>query len=269
MKTVSLTVLGLLLLASTAAPWIAPHEPVRQYRDNASEAPSRRFPMGTDEFGRDNWSRLLYAGRWSMLTAALATTVSIACGVLMGLLAAASGGWIENSILWLSDLTLSLPWLYVLFAVRGLLPLSIPAEQAMAGVVILIGLIGWAGPARLVRAAARASLDADYVKAARSFGAPALHIWRFHVLPSLRAILAPQVFVLAPRYVMAESALSFLGLGLGEPTPSWGSLLAGARTSMVSGLPWWSLAPVLPLMLMTLACSQLVEKELTKKEHSS
>lgn len=246
---------------SAAAPWLAPHHPAQQFRDHAAEAPSGRFRLGTDEFGRDNWSRLLYAGRWSILVALLATALSLAAGLFAGLLAAGAGGWAEAAILWLGDLTLSLPWLYVLFAVRGLMPLSVEPELALTAIIAIVGLIGWASPARLVRAAAKASFGSDYVKASRSFGASRLHIWSRHVLPSLGAVLAPQVFVLVPRYVLAESALSFLGLGLGEPTPTWGALLASTRHSLATGLHWWDLAPVVPLVALTLACAQLVEKE--------
>ncbi len=259
MKIASI-LLGLFVLLSLAGPALAPNSAAAQFRDAAGEPPSARFPLGTDDLGRDNWSRLLHAGRWSLLVSVLATSLSLSAGTVLGL-SAARGERAEQVLLWLADLTLSLPWLYLLFAVRGLLPLSLAPEAALLAVIGLVGLIGWASPARLVWAAARRALDSDYVRAARAFGGSDLHVWRFHVLPALRPVLAAQIFILLPRYALAESALSFLGLGLGEPTPTWGALLAATRQSMTTGLSWWNLAPALPLMVLTVSCAQAAERK--------
>lgn len=256
MRLVALLSLSLLLAVSCAAPWLAPHDPARQYRDLANAPPGGAFLLGTDEFGRDFYSRLLYSGRWSLLAGLLATALSLGFGTVLGLTAAGGPPTAESIILWLADLFMSLPWLYLLFAVRGLMPLSLPPETALLAVIALLGIAGWAMPARLIRAAAKGVLAMDYVRASRAFGASRFHVLARHVLPALGPVIAPQVFTLLPRYVLAESALSFLGLGLGEPTATWGSLLASARQSIATGgLHWWHLAPALPIAALTLASS--------------
>jgi peptide/nickel transport system permease protein len=141
-----------------------------------------------------------------------------------------------------------------------LLPLSLAPETALVAVVTLVGCAGWASPARLVRAASQAILQADYVKASRAFGASPFHILSRHVLPSLTPVLTAQLFTRLPQYVLAESALSLLGLGLSEPTPTWGTMLAATRQSLATGLHWWMLAPAMPLILLTLSSSALAEQ---------
>ncbi|MCL4797269.1 MAG: ABC transporter permease [Bryobacteraceae bacterium] len=250
----------LLVLMSAAAPWLSPHDPSTQYRDFPHAGPGLKFPLGTDEYGRDHLSRLLHAGRWSLLAGALATLLSLSAGTLLGLAAAGGGKAVETVILWFADLSLSLPWLYLLFAVRGLLPLSMAPETAFLAILSLVGLLGWAVPARLVRAAALGVLTQDYVLAARGFGASRAYILLRHVLPALGPVLLPQVFVLMPQYVLAESTLSFLGLGLGEPTPTWGTMLASMRENLPSGVAPEMLAPAVLIIVLTLSSDILAGK---------
>jgi peptide/nickel transport system permease protein len=257
---VALAVLLLLVGVTLAAPWLAPHDPSRQYRDQANAPPGRDFPLGSDEYGRDIWSRLLHAGRWSMLAGATATALSLGCGTLLGLAASGAPRWLEAGIVWLADLTLTLPWLYLLFALRGMLPLSLPPEAALLAVIALVGCAGWATPARLVRATAQGVLAMDYVKASRAFGASRGHILLRHVVPALGPVLSAQLFVLLPQYILAESALSLLGLGLSEPTPTWGTMLGAIRHNLATGVPWWMLTPALPLIALTLASGALTER---------
>lgn len=249
--------LALLTGVSAAAPWLSPHDPVHQYRDFPHARPQPRFLLGTDEYGRDLLSRLLHAGRWSLLASGLAVSLSLSLGALLGLAASQAPRAVEMAILWTADLTQSLPWLYLLFALRGLLPMALPPEAALVAVIALVGCAGWATPARLVRSVAQNLLTADFVRAARAFGASRRHVLLRHAAPALGSVLAAQAFVLFPRYVLAESALSLLGLGLAEPTPTWGTLLAGARQAMARGLDWWLLAPLAPIMILTLAAGAL------------
>ncbi len=260
MKPLALVTVALVVSLTAAATWLAPHDPSRQYRDTASAAPSRQFPLGTDDYGRDIFSRLLHAGRWSLLAGSLATLLSLTGGTALGLTASYAPAWLEQVILWLADLTLTIPWLGLLFALRGLLPLSLAPETALLAVVTLIGCAGWASPALLVRSAAQSILRLDYIRASRAFGASPFHILFRHVLPALVPILTAQLFTRLPQYVLAESALSLLGLGLSEPTPTWGTMLAATRQSLATGIHWWMLTPALPLILLTLASSALAER---------
>ncbi|MBL8229350.1 MAG: ABC transporter permease [Bryobacterales bacterium] len=253
----ALLVLGLLGLSAAGAGVVSPWDPAVQDRERPQAPPGREHLLGTDELGRDLLSRLLHAGRWSLVAASGAVALSMGAGAAAGLLAATAGGRADQLILWCCDLTMSLPWLYVLFAIRGLLPLSLRGEIAFAGVILLLGVIGWPGPARVVRASAQVALQSDYVRAARGFGATRWHLMKRHLLPAAGWALLPQFFVLLPRYVMAEASLSFFGLGLGEPVPSWGTMLAAVRHGLAGEAGWWMFAPVVPMVLLLISSSVL------------
>ncbi|MDX1979609.1 MAG: ABC transporter permease [Bryobacteraceae bacterium] len=260
MKRISRAWLLLVAASAILADAIAPYQPHEQFRELANSPPSGSHLLGTDENGRDVLSRLLHGARWSIGAGAAGALLSLGAGLAAGLAAAMAGRRVERMLLWLADLFLTLPWLYLLFGVRSMLPLDLRPEISFLAVVALIGLLGWAAPARLVRSAALEILQSGYVLAARGFGATRLHIARRHVLPALGAVLAPQFFILLSRYVLAEASLSFLGLGLGEPIPSWGAMLGSLRQSMAGAMSWWLLAPALMLALF-LAASNVAFEE--------
>lgn len=249
-----------LVVVTAGAPLLAPYDPARQFRDFADAGPSSQFWLGNDEYGRDIFSRLLYAGRWSLLAGSLATTLALALGSLLGLLAAALPGVPDRAVRWLAGLTLTFPWLYLLFALRGAMPIAMGPEVRLVGVIALVGCAGWATPALLVRGVAATIAAADYVSASRAFGATAWQRIRWHLLPALGPVLRAQFFVLLPQFVMAESALSFFGLGLAEPTPTWGNMLAVLRQNFSLQQPWMHAVPLLPLLLVNWASNQIVEK---------
>jgi peptide/nickel transport system permease protein len=216
------------------------------------DAPAQIFLAGTDNFGRDQFSRIVFGGQLSLAAGLLATGISLLLGLLAGCAAGFYGAWIDESAMRLAELFLVLPWLYVLLAVRSFLPLHISAEQAFLLVVAVIGTIGWARPARLVRGIVLSAKSRKYVTASRGFGASDSYILRRHVLPHTYGILLTQAALLVPQYVIAEVTLSFFGLGLGEPTPSWGNLLANLQHYNVMVSYWWMFAPALPLILVSL-----------------
>ncbi len=232
-------------------PACAPHPPAQQFRNHAAAEPSWHFLLGTDDLGRDRFSRLLHASRWSLLAGASATVVTLSLGLVLGLSSAAGPIWWRATLTWAGDLTLALPWLYLLIAFRSLLPLSMPAGLAFFFIIVLVGLLGWAAPARLFEAAAQESLASDYVRASRAMGAGTFFVLTRHVIPNLGSVLSPQFCLLLPQYVLAESTLSFLGLGLGEPTPTWGTMLAQVRETLTLGLRWWDMTPLVPLIALS------------------
>ncbi|HXM62566.1 MAG TPA: ABC transporter permease [Terriglobales bacterium] len=210
------------------------------------------FLAGTDGYGRDQFSRVLYGGQISLAAGILATGISLCLGLVIGCLSGFYGRWIDDSTMRLSDLFLVLPWLYLLLAVRSFLPLHISPTEAFFLLVAVIGTIGWARPARLIRGIVLGAKTRKYVIASRGFGASDAYILRRHVLPHVSGILSTQAAMLVPQYVIAEVTLSFLGLGLGEPTPSWGNLLANLQQYNVLVSYWWMFSPAFALVVVSL-----------------
>lgn len=216
------------------------------------EEPGRVFLLGTDRFGRDQFSRLLFGGQISILAGLLATSFSLAVGLLVGCIAGYFGRWADRALMSGAELFLALPWLYLLLGVRAVLPLHLGPTQAFLLVASVIGLIGWARPARMVRGIVLSAKERNYVVAARGFGAPASYLLRRHILPETYGVLLTQATLLLPQYILAEVTLSFLGLGIAEPVPSWGNMLGALQEYHVVVSYWWMFAPVLflfPLFL--------------------
>lgn len=216
------------------------------------EAPAQIFLAGTDNYGRDQFSRILYGGQISLAAGVIATGLSLWLGLVVGCLSGFYGRWIDESAMRLAELFLVLPWLYLLLAVRAFLPLHINPTETFFLLVAVIGTIGWARPARLIRGIVLSAKTRKYVIASRGFGASDAYILRRHVLPHTYGILLTQAALLVPQYVIAEVTLSFFGLGLSEPVPSWGNLLANLQQYNVLVSYWWMFAPALALVLVSL-----------------
>lgn len=215
------------------------------------EAGGQLFIAGTDNYGRDQFSRILYGGQMSVAAGLLATCVSLCIGLIVGSLSGYYGGWIDESFMRFAELFLVLPWLYFLLAVRSFLPLHITPEQTFFLLIAVIGTIGWARPARLIRGIVLSAKTRKYVTASRGFGASDFHILRHHILPDSYGVLLTQAALLVPQYIVAEVTLSFFGLGLSEPQPSWGSLLANLQQYNVMVSYWWMFVPCLALVLVS------------------
>ncbi len=211
-------------------------------------APARVFVMGTDGYGRDVFSRFLYGGQISLFAGLLATVLSLGFGVLLGTAAGFYGGWLDAVIMRCVELFLALPWLYLLFALRAFLPLNIDPGQAFLLLIAVIGSVGWARPARLIRGVVLSAKERHYVLAARVFGGSNSYLMRRHILPQTCSIILTQAVLLIPQYVLAEVTLSFLGLGVGEPVPSWGNMLATLQQYHVMVSYWWMVFPGLALI---------------------
>ncbi len=213
-----------------------------------TDGAGRLFLLGSDEFGRDQFSRFLHGGQISLFAGLLGAGLSLGVGTVLGGLAGYYGTWIDETIMRVAELFLALPWVYLLFAVRMALPLHIAPSAAFLLVLSVIGLIGWARPARLIRGVVLGAMRRDYVAAARSLGASDIHILRRHLWPQVTGIALTQGALLVPQYVLAEVTLSFFGLGVGEPVPSWGNMLAGLQRYEVLSSYWWMFVPALALI---------------------
>jgi peptide/nickel transport system permease protein len=209
---------------------------------------TRIFLLGSDEYGRDQLSRTLYGAQVSVLAGVAAAALSLVLALLLGSLSGFYGGLVDGAVMRLAELFFALPWLYLLFALRAFLPLRTPARESLVLVALVIGIVGWARPARLIRGAVLSAKERNYVLAARGFGASDVYLLRRHVLPQTIGIVLTQAGVLIPQYILAEVALSYLGLGVGEPTPSLGNLLAQVQMQSILSSHWWMLLPGLALV---------------------
>ncbi len=212
------------------------------------DPPARMFLLGSDGYGRDVLSRLLYGGQLSLFCGSLATILSLSIGVLLGVSAGYYGGWFDAVVMRCAELFLALPWIYLLLAIRAFLPLHISAGRMFFLLFAVIGFVGWARPARLIRGVALSGKERGYLLAARGFGGSDLYLMKRHLLPQASSILVTQAGLLAPQYILAEVTLSFLGLGVGEPVPSWGNMLATLLQYDVLVSYWWMWAPGLLLI---------------------
>jgi peptide/nickel transport system permease protein len=212
------------------------------------EEPGRLFLLGSDGYGRDQLSRFLFGGQVSLLAGLIAAALSVTLGIVLGGLGGFYGGWLDQVLMRGAELFLALPWLYLLFAVRAALPLHVTQSQVFLLLVIIMGLVGWARPARLVRGVVLSAKERNFVLAARGFGAPDRYLLFRHVLPQTSGVVLTQIALLIPQFVLAEVTLTFLGLGVGEPLASWGSLLSSLQHYSVLSSYWWMFLPALFLI---------------------
>jgi ABC-type dipeptide/oligopeptide/nickel transport system permease subunit len=235
-------VVVLIVLLAALAPLVSRHDPLRIDLVNQLQGPSLSHWLGTDIQGRDVWARLVYGARVSLSAGIVSQSIALLIGLSMGLIAGYYGGWVDELVMRLADVTLAFPTLLLLIAMAA-------ALQPSLGVVFLtIGIVGWAGMARLVRGQVLVVRQLEFVQASRALGARDLRIVLRHVLPSVLApvLIAATLGVAAA--IMAESSLSFLGLGVQPPTPSWGAMIADGRDlNQLRNAPWTSLAPGLAI----------------------
>jgi peptide/nickel transport system permease protein len=211
--------------------------------------PARIFLLGTDSFGRDEFSRLLYGGQISLAAGLLATFTALLVATVIGTASGYYGKWIDEALMGSAELFLCLPWLYFLLVVRALLPLHVSPVTTFMLLIVVIAVIGWARPARLIRGVVLSARSREYVAAARGFGASNVYLLRRHVLPQAIGVLLTQAALLVPQYVAAEVTLSFFGLGVSEPSPSWGNMLSVLQQYSVLVSYGWLLAPAVALVV--------------------
>ena len=226
----------------------------QQFREFPGAAPSKRFPLGTDEMGRDRAARVLYGTRLALLLAPAAALLATLLAAIAGAAAACLGGWCDRLITRAIDLTLSLPWLFVLITVRALVPLNVSPVISVVITFGLLALVGWASPARVVRAAARELYNSDVILQARACGCRGRRMFLAHLVPLLRPVLVAQFCTAVPLFILSEANLSLLGVGVGESLPSWGNLLREFETQ--PGLSIGLLAPLI-LLVLTVVCFQV------------
>ena len=249
---IGLIVIALLLLMAILAPLLARHDPIRVDLLRQLQPPSAEHWMGTDVQGRDVWARLIYGARISLAVGLISQSIALAIGLTLGLIAGYFGRWVDDLVMRLADVTLAFPTLLLLIAMVAAL------QPSLLVVFVTVGIVGWAGMARLVRGQVLVVRQLEYVHAARALGTPNGRIIARHVLPNVIAPVVIATTLGMAGAIMAEAALSFLGLGVQPPTPSWGAMIADGRDlSQLRSSPWTSLFPGLAIGVTVLGFNLL------------
>lgn len=253
----SLAVLGLsfifsIFIVAVMAPYIAPYDPYKINVYKVLEPPSAEHPFGTDELGRDILSRIIYGARVSIKVGFLAMGIAIATGTLLGAVAGYYGGFIDTVIMRLVDVMLAFPTLFLILAVVAVV------EPNIYIIMVVIGLTGWMDVARLVRAEVLSLKEREFVLAARAIGASSKRIIFKHILPNaIYPVIVAATFSVGGA-ILIESGLSFLGLGIQPPEPSWGGILSVGKDYIT--VAWWmSLFPGIAIFLTVLSFNLLGE----------
>jgi len=245
-------VLLLLAVVAMAAPWVAPHDPLQTNLPEALLSPSVAHWLGTDQLGRDVLSRLIYGTRISLIIGLISVGIAVGVGTLVGAVAGFYGGWVDAILMRLVDTMLSIPTIFLLLAVIALIGPSIQL------IMVVIGLTSWMGVARLVRAEILSLKEREFILAARIMGASPLRLIAKHLLPNAMAPVLVSATLGVGGAILTESALSYLGLGVQPPMPSWGNILNEGRVAL--GVAWWlTVAPGVCILVTVLAFNLLGE----------
>ena len=270
-------ILAGLTVMAIAAPWVAPHDPLHVNLPDALLGPCATYPLGTDQLGRDVASRLIYGTRISLLIGFIAVGISVVVGTVIGAAAGFYGGWLDSALMRFVDTLLSIPTIFLLLAIIAMDPaeqlLQLGSLPVVGGlmkglfaavdphIIVLmavIGLMSWMGVARLVRAEILTLKEREFVLAARVLGASPFRLITKHLLPNAMAPVLVSATLGVGGAILTESVLSYLGLGVQPPTPSWGNILNEGRIAL--GVAWWlTLSPGVCILVTVLAFNLLGE----------
>ncbi|MCF7936650.1 MAG: ABC transporter permease [Synergistales bacterium] len=253
-----LAMLGLVMVVSIVfvalfAHLLAPYDPFRQLiwtegRAAKLAAPSAEHLMGTDMYGRDVLSRIMYGARISLQIGIFATLVSLCLGVPLGAVAGYRGGWVDDLISWLINVVFAFPFLLFVLAV-----VAVFRNPSMIVVYVAIGLVNWVQIARVVRGQFISLREREFVEAARALGMPARRIIFVHIMPNAIAPVIVQATLGMGSIIMIEAGLAFLGFGAQPPTPSWGLMISSGQKYLGLGKWWWAIFPGVAIMYTVLA----------------
>ncbi|MGQ4648092.1 ABC transporter permease subunit [Lyngbya aestuarii] len=214
--------------------------------------------LGTDEQARDQFSRLVYGGRISLSIGLVGIAISFPLGLLVGGISGYFGGWVDGILMRLVEVLLTIPGIYLLVALAAVLPPGLTSAQRFLLIVFITSFISWAGLARVIRGQVLSIKEREFVQAARAMGAKPLYIIVRHVLPQTASYVIISATLAVPSFIVAESVLSLIGLGIQQPDPSWGNLLSLATNASILVLqPWLIWPPALLIVLTVLAFNLL------------
>ncbi len=249
---VGAAVILFLFVVAVFAPIIAPHNPYLIHTNDILLPPSARHLFGTDDLGRDVLSRMIYSARISLLVGFVAVGIATVIGVIVGALAGYYGGWLDSVLMRFVDIMLCFPTIFLILAVIAIL------EPSIWNIMVIIGITSWMGVARLVRAEFLTLKERDFVMASKAVGARDSRIIFRHILPNAMAPVLVSAVLGIGGAILIESSLSFLGLGVQPPTPSWGNMLSAGKDNIE--IAWWlSLFPGMAILVTVLGYNLLGE----------
>ncbi|TSA82059.1 ABC transporter permease [Deinococcus detaillensis] len=239
-----------MVILALFAPWLAPYGPAEQHTDHALAAPSPQFLLGTDMFGRDQLSRIIYGTRLSFLVSAVSVSIALLLGTALALLAVTYRGWVDGVIMRLMDILFAFPFLLLVLGIMAAF------GATLTNAMIAIGIVYTPSFARVARASALSVMEQDYIEAAHGLGIGQLRLIVRHVLPNILGPLIIQTSLSLAFAILAEAALSFLGLGAQPPTASWGLMLNEGRDFFYQA-PWLAVFPGVAVTLAVLGFNLL------------
>ena len=242
-----LLLVGMAIFASV----LAPYDPIQIKSADRLHPPSTRYPLGTDDFGRDILSRLIYGARISMLIGLGAVAISTVLATLLGVLSGFYGGKVDTILQRCIDTLMAFPGLVVLLTIMAIL------GQGLGNVILALGIGGTAGNARIIRSAVLTVKENVYIEAARALGCRDWHLIRRYILPNIAAPIMVVATLGLGVAILAESSLSFLGFGVPPPTPSWGGMLSGSGRTYMLKAPWMAIFPGIALSLAVFGFNML------------
>jgi peptide/nickel transport system permease protein len=226
-----LFVVALLLFTAIFADFIAPYEPAQQNYDALKQPPSLDHPFGTDQYGRDVFSRVVYGSRYAVFLGVVIVGIEMALGVTLGLVAGYYGGLIESTIMRIVDIALSMPALVLALAIAGML------GGGLFPLIVAVSLVGWRGFARLVRGDVKSVMEEEYIDSADAAGLSDFRTITRYVLPNAASSIIVYATLTIPTVILWSAGLSFLGMGVQPPKPEWGAILAAGRGEIDDA--WW------------------------------
>ena len=243
-----LVVLTVFVFSALFAPYLTPYDPNRANLRERNQPPSKEHWFGTDDMGRDILARTLYGGRISLSVGLVSVGISLSIGMVLGALAGYSGGMVDTVIMRLADVFYSFPFLILAITISAIFGPSI------YNTLIILGVLSWPGPARLLRAEFLKLKNTDYAAAATVIGASPSRVMFRHILPNAFSPLLVSATLGVASSILSEAGLSFLGLGVPPPAPSWGNMLNRARPlHILATMPWMWLAPGLAIFVVVLS----------------
>jgi len=245
-----LAIVAVLVVSAVFAPWLAPQDPGKQSLVEKRTKPGGKFLLGADEFGRDVLSRVIYGTRVALLVGTVSVTIALALGLLLGCLAGFVGGWVDAAVMRAIEVLLAFPYLLLAIAVVSAL------GSGALNTTIAVGIWGAPPVTRIVRGSVLSLKETEYVGAARALGAPTLMLVSRHILPNVLPTVIVYGSLFMANAILVEAALSFLGLGVQPPTPSWGLMVATGRDFLLVA-PHIATIPGLAIMLAVLGFNLL------------
>ena len=249
LATISTIVIILIVLMAIMAPVIAPYQEAQQDLTARLQPPGPGHIFGTDELGRDLFTRILYGAQVSLVIGIIPSAISLAIGIVLGLISGFFGGWIDYLIMRIADVMLSIPSLLLSMVIMYTLGRY---TNSIFSIFAALALVGWASVARVVRSQTLSLKETDYVEAARSIGVSRVSIMFRHILPNCIPSLIVLYSLNVPSCILSESTLSFLGIGVQPPAASWG-LMVNQSKQFLFTMPWLALAPGISIMIVVLA----------------